>query len=364
MSYQPPEIAAEIAVAENLPASVYRDPAAYRAQVERVLARGWHFLADAPAAPEPGWFRCATLLPGSLDEPLLQLADGGGNVGVFANVCPHRGHLVAAGEGRAKALKCGYHGRRFDLDGRMLAAPEFEGATGFPGPRDGLAAVPHGTWAGLHFAAVDPREPLAEWLAPVGDRVGWLPLDALRLDPATVRDFEFDGHWALYCDNYLEGFHIPYVHPALAKTLDYKAYRTELFAAGSLQLGVAAAGQPALPPAPAGHPDHGVRVAGYYFFLHPATMLNFYPWGLSLNAVQPLGPARTRVRYREYVWDEAARGRGAGGDLDRVEYEDEAAVASVAAGLASRFYRRGRYSPARERGVHHFHRRLVRELAG
>jgi len=48
---------------------------------------------------------------------------------------------------------------------------------------------------------------------------------------------------------------------------------------------------------------------------------------------------------------------GSAGDaLDRVEMEDEAIVQQVQRGVRSRFYRRGRYSPTRERGVHHFHR--------
>ncbi|TMB38966.1 MAG: aromatic ring-hydroxylating dioxygenase subunit alpha, partial [Deltaproteobacteria bacterium] len=51
------------------------------------------------------------------------------------------------------------------------------------------------------------------------------------------------------------------------------------------------------------------------------------------------------------------------GDLDRVEHEDEEIVEQVQRGVRSRLYDRGRYSPAREAGVHHFHRLLTR-LAG
>jgi choline monooxygenase len=87
-------------------------------------------------------------------------------------------------------------------------------------------------------------------------------------------------------------------------------------------------------------------------------MLNVYPWGLSVNVVEPLGLDRTRVRFRSYVRDAALLEQGAGAALDTVEHEDEAVVAAVQRGVASRFYGRGRYSPARERGVHHFHRLL------
>src|SRR5258708_14635313 len=92
-------------------------------------------------------------------------------------------------------------------------------------------------------------------------------------------------------------------------------------------------------------------------------MLNFYPWGLSLNLVRPDGLARTRVAFRTFVWDESLLDRGAGASLDRVEEEDEAIVQSVQRGVRSRLYSRGRYSPSRERGVHHFHRLLCEFLA-
>ena len=92
-------------------------------------------------------------------------------------------------------------------------------------------------------------------------------------------------------------------------------------------------------------------------------MLNFYPWGLSLNLVQPLAPDRTRVAFLSYVWDASQLDRGAGAALDRVEREDEAIVEAVQRGMRSRLYERGRYSPSRERGVHHFHRLLCEFLA-
>jgi choline monooxygenase len=113
---------------------------------------------------------------------------------------------------------------------------------------------------------------------------------------------------------------------------------------------------------PAGHPDAGRRVAGYYFWLFPNLMLNFYPWGLSVNVVEPVAIDRTRVRFLAWVGNAALRDRGAGADLHAVELEDEEVVESVQTGVRSRLYDRGRVSPTREAGVHHFHRLLARAL--
>ena len=103
--------------------------------------------------------------------------------------------------------------------------------------------------------------------------------------------------------------------------------------------------------------------AAQYWWIFPNLMLNFYPWGLSLNLVQPQAIDRTRVLFRSYVWDESKLGQGAGAALVRVETEDEAIVEAVQRGVRSRLYNSGRYSPSRESGVHHFHRLLCACLA-
>jgi len=106
---------------------------------------------------------------------------------------------------------------------------------------------------------------------------------------------------------------------------------------------------------PSTSPDYGKRVAGYYFWVFPNMMFNFYPWGLSLNIVQPLGVSETKVSFLTYVFDKSKLNTGAGSGLDEVEHEDEEVVENVQKGVRSRFYSHGRYSPKREQGTHHFH---------
>ena len=90
-------------------------------------------------------------------------------------------------------------------------------------------------------------------------------------------------------------------------------------------------------------------------------MLNFYPWGLSVNIIKPISPDKTKVSFISYVWDESKLQGGAGALLDKVEREDEFVVEGVHKGLKSNHYTTGRFSPTREKGVHHFHR-LLSEL--
>jgi len=351
----------DIRAASTLPAGQYFEPADYALQLERVFARSWFLAPEAEGMITPDRVHPWTLLEGALDEPLVLTCDGDQQVRCLSNVCPHRGNTVVACEGAARTMRCRYHGRRFDLNGRMIAAPGFEGALNFPSSADDLREVPLQSWRGFFFAGLKPIMPLEALLEPMEARVGWLPIEAFVFDPASSRDYVVEASWALYCDNYLEGFHIPFVHPGLAGTLELKHYRTEIGAWSTLQVAQARPDEPAFE-LPADHPDHGSRIAAWYFWLFPTTMFNFYPWGLSINLVEPLGPTRCRVRFRSYVWREALRERGAGAALDQVELEDEAVVMQVQRGVRSRLYTRGRYAPGHEAGVHHFHRLLTRML--
>lgn len=348
----------DVARAWTLPGWVYGDPRVFDRQREQVFARSWHLVADLDRVRVPGQCHPVTFLDGALDAPILFTRDAADRLHAVSNVCTHRGMLVCEGDAVQQSLRCRYHGRKFELDGAFRGMPEFEGAADFPSAADDLQRVPFAAWGRMLFAALAPSIPFDTVVAEVRDRIGWLPIDQAVLDASRSRDYLVRANWALYVDNYLEGFHIPYVHAALAGALDFARYRTELFPWSSVQVGFASGAESALLP-PAGHPDHGERIAGYYFWIFPATMLNVYPWGISVNAIQPLAVDRTRIRYLTYVWDESQLDRGAGAGLDRVEREDESVVESVQRGVRSKLYDRGRYSPSRETGVHHFHRLLV-----
>jgi choline monooxygenase len=365
MDRPPLSVDADITRASTISSRVYHDPEIYRAQRDRIFASSWQFICDDSHVKVPGQIYPFTLLEGCLDEPLLLTRDFDDRLHCLSNVCTHRGNIVVEGSGAAgmRHLRCRYHGRRFGLDGCFQHMPEFEEARDFPSQRDNLPHVPLANLGPLLFASLKPHASFEDLVAPMRARLDWLPLHQFRFDPARSRDYLVQCNWGLYVENYLEGFHIPYVHAGLNQALDYGCYRIELFDRSILQLGIASAGEHAFD-LPSSSPDHGQSIAAYYWWLWPNTMFNFYPWGLSINVVRPLAVDRTRVSFLSYVWDESRLERGAGAGLDRVEREDEAIVEAVQRGVRSRFYESGRYSPTREQGVHHFHRMLAAALRG
>ena len=352
----PYRIDPDITVAATLSSSFYRDEQAYALARERVFARTWQWIGDTEDVAEPGSLSPRDMLAGCLDEPLLLARDAAGTLRCLSNVCTHRANLLVQAPCRAEHIRCRYHSRRFDLAGKMTFMPEFAGARDFPSASDHLPQVPFGRLGSQVFASVEPAATLDTFMGDIERRLAWLPLDSFRHDPTRDRNFEIAAHWALYVENYLEGLHIPFIHPALNQVLDMHQYTSEPARYANLQL--ALDGEAAFE-APPGSPDHGKRVAAYYWWVFPNLMLNFYPWGLSINLVQPLGIARSRIAFRIYVWDATKLDRGAGSGLDQVEMEDEEAVEAVQRGVRSRWYKAGRYSPSREQGVHHFHRLLA-----
>jgi choline monooxygenase len=333
----------DIRKARTLASEFYSDPAYFELSKERIFVHSWQFLGHES---EMDPLRPVTVLPGLLDEPVLLSRDGD-LTRCLSNVCTHRGKILVEEPCRANLIRCGYHGRRFSLDGKFLSMPEFDGVEDFPSAEDDLKQLPFAIRGGFMFASLDPAVPFDDLVAEAAE----LSVDDehyAELTLAQTREYEINSHWALYCENYLEGFHIPYVHKGLNEIVDYGTYSTELFRYSSLQTG---------------YDDTG-NVAARYLFIFPNLMFNFYPWGISVNVVRPLTPSKTVVEFLTYVGDEASVGKGAGADLHSVELEDEAVVESVQRGIRSRFYSHGRYSPTREQGTHHFHRLIAEMMNG
>ncbi len=351
----------DITKAQTPSTDIYLSESLFAQMREKVFAPSWQFSGDTDPLKQAGDMRPFTFLEGCLDEPLVWTRDEHQALHCLSNVCTHRGNMVVNEACRARQLTCRYHGRRFGLDGTFTHMPEFREVEDFPTSRDNLTRVPYYQWGKWLFTSLHPDYPAKAVLNPMIERMSWLPLHAFEHSAALSRDFVLEANWALYCENYVEGFHIPFVHAGLSSKIDFGNYKTELFDFSSVQIAPAKKDDLVFD-LPEGHPDAGKNVAAYYFFIFPNLMFNFYPWGLSINIVKPERIDRTRISYLVYVLDEAKLEQGAGADLDTVEMEDEEVVLAVQQGIRSRFYAHGRYSATRETGTHHFHQLLINAL--
>ena len=348
------EVDERIEHAKTLSTDFYLNPNAYEIAKEKIFSKTWQFSGDS-AMLGPKHAMPVLFQPGLLDEPLLLSSDAAGKIHNLSNVCTHRGNLLIEKNCKVNDLRCKYHGRRFKLDGTFLSMPEFTEVKNFPTPEDNLTALPLHQWSQFLFTGLPGALPAELFFKEMSERIGWMELDKYKFRADLSRDFHVEAHWALYCENYLEGFHIPFVHAGLNSVIDYGSYTTELFRYSNLQLAIAKDSD-AYFDLPETSPDYGKKVAAYYFWVFPNMMFNFYPWGLSVNIVRPTGTTACTVSFLTYVFDESKRSSGAGADLLQVEMEDEDVVQLVQRGIKSRFYKHGRYSVTRETGTHHFHR--------
>ncbi|MBX2817640.1 MAG: Rieske 2Fe-2S domain-containing protein [Saprospiraceae bacterium] len=356
------DIDENIAHANTLPGAFYQDPETWEIVKEKIFAKTWLYLADpqnlfrGPENAVP-----VTLLENYLHEPIL-LVESEDALQCLSNVCTHRGFLLMQHPKQCKKLVCGYHGRRFDLRGQFEFMPEFEAAENFPSACDHLSHVPFARWRQFGFAGINPAFDFSIITERLEERLYFLPIESFRFAPEYSKTYSVHAHWALYCDNYLEGFHIPFVHQSLGAILDYGKYTTECYDQIVLQIGYSD-GTGYCFDLPEGHPDFGQDVTAYYYWIFPNLMLNLYPWGVQLNIIRPVSTTFTKVEFLYYIYDQEIFETMDGNRLaEKTEREDEFVVEAVQKGLQSHFYQAGRFSPKREKGVHYFHRLIAEHL--
>jgi choline monooxygenase len=337
--------------ATSLAATYYIDAAMPLTDRRAIFDRSWQLIAHVSQLRDVGDHVIADFA----GLPVIAVRGTDGVIRVFHNVCRHRAGPLAQCDGLgAKALRCRYHGWMYNLEGQLRTAPEMKSVEGFDVADVRLPQLAVTVWQGLVFAAADANTApdFDAFIAGIDARLG--ATRGLETYGGHHRiGYDIACNWKVYVDNYLEGYHVPQVHPGLNRLLDYRSYRTELSRWHNLQWSPLES-DPSL---------YGSGDALYYW-LWPNTMLNVLPGRLQTNRVIPLGVDRCRVLFDTYYAldangevDEAKRTA----DLDfsdEVQHEDIGICEDVQRGLASGSYAPGRLNPLRESGLHHFHELL------
>jgi hypothetical protein len=193
-----------------------------RGREPRVFGRTWQLAGRADQVREAGQYFTATIG----DEPVL-VVRGATRAARDVERLPPSRRSDRKRRGKRPVLQCGYHGWTYSLDGRLARTPEFEGVEEFDRATCALPQFQVDVWNELVFVNLDPAaESLADFLGELDRRHAAARLQRL---PSRAADkvWELDCNWKVYVDNYLEGYHIPIVHPGLFRELDYANYRTE-----------------------------------------------------------------------------------------------------------------------------------------
>ena len=211
--------------AETIPSAWYREASFHELDRRHIFEKSWQFAGHVVQLQQPGTY----LLAEAAGNPIVIVRGKDGSLRAFYNVCRHRGGPLATEPcGQVKMLQCKYHGWTYRLDGMLRGVPRFNRVDLFNKEDYGLVPVALAEWQGLLFVRVSEEgEDLESVMAGIASRIAPTRLDTLHYAGREVYDIACN--WKNYVDNYLEGYHLPYVHPDLCDVLDVQAYDTETY---------------------------------------------------------------------------------------------------------------------------------------
>tara|TARA_B100001142_G_scaffold65118_1_gene64530 strand:- start:5204 stop:6235 length:1032 start_codon:yes stop_codon:yes gene_type:complete len=334
----------DITIAKSLHSDFYTKEEYFDLSLSKILSKSWQLACHKSNLLKDNIYPF-TFLENTINEPMV-ITKSDDRISSFTNVCTHRGHIINQKKCFRKRMKCDYHGRTFNLDGTMNSMPGFENVRNFPSDRDNIKSFPIIDWNDFIFTSLNPSININDILKDITDRVKNFPFEKISFSEKYSKVYNLDANWALYCENYLEGLHVPFVHKGLNNEIDLKTYKTKLLKNGVLQY----------------TDNKNSEIYAYYYWIFPNLMFNFYDWGLSVNIVEPISSNKTRIKFLSFITKDSEQLNKKIKELDIVELEDEKVVLNVQKGVQSQFYKNGRYSAEYEKGTHHFHRLICQYI--
>ena len=278
--------AALLARAAPLPISSYFDRAWFEREMLLLFDKGPNYVGGEKMVPELGDYMA---LPWTENGKVL--VHGPGGINLLSNTCRHRQGLLLEGRGNNANIVCPLHRWTYDLDGRLLGAPDFDST-----PDCSLPRTPLKHWHGLLFAG--PRDPGAD--------LAEFPLAA----DYDFRDYVFDRvlvdecpfNWKAFLEIYLELYHVEAMHPGLQKWVDPGNYEWGFGDRWSYQiLGIKDELKSQVSPNYQRYRDTLLAYSGgklpkygtVWSILYPNVMLEWYPYSLVVSTLIPRSPDHT-----------------------------------------------------------------------
>ena len=338
----------------TLPYGWYTDPEILRREQELIFRPAWQYVGHTGQLAAPGYF--ASMVG---QTPVVVTRDRDGVLRGLVNVCRHRGHVVAEGEGARESLQCPYHAWTYGLDGRLRAAPRSEEEPEFPQDELGLVPVAVDTWGPFVFANAGPDpEPLAQALGSLPAQVAELGLDVDSLVYHSRWEAEIEANWKIVCENFLECYHCPVAHPGFSEVIDVSPEAYVLSSEGRLSTQHGPVRTASL---------QGTLPRSQFHFLWPNLEINIFPGepNISIGPSFPRAPART-YRLLDYFFGPDVEQAWIDDLLafdDQVGKEDQALVEGVQRGLASGALEHGMLMSRSEQLIGHFQALTAAALA-
>jgi len=356
---------------------------------ERLFGTAWVPVCVADEVDSPGAF----LVVEVGGRSLIVCRNRDGELRAHRNVCRHRGaRLVTEPRGSVgRFFQCPYHAWAYDLDGACLGTPLFTPEAGIPedqrdifdmGEVKAFDKADHGLyparveqWGCLVFVCLDPDAPaLLEELGDLPERLAGYRLGDQRL----VRrvEYEIEANWKLIGENFMEYYHLPWVHPGLVKVSPMSAHHRWQgqgmyvgFCTSPIAANTDDGGWEGLPPMSDLSEDNAVSAR--FAWVVPSLAINALPNHTFLMLTRPTSAGHTSEVTYLLAPPESLEADGAdaaveelGAFWDEVNREDIEIVQRVQQGLADPAYTGGRMCYRFEESVHRFQNMVVDRMVG
>jgi glycine betaine catabolism A len=352
----------------TLPGHYYTDEPTFTLEQRNIFEQMWFCAVRADELPTAGSFK--TVDVGA--ESVLITRNRDGAIKAFFNVCRHRGARIrtdSSGEVK-RAFQCSYHAWTYDLDGKLIAAPNLTKMPDIDRVGFGLAAVSVREWLGYVWVCLAPEPPSFEHdvIGAAVERLGNVEaiehygVESLRLGRRISYDVR--ANWKLIVENFMECYHCATIHPELVEVLPEFAlgYAAQFYVGhgalfGEQIEGFTVDGSPGLERIPGISPDQDRRY--YAITIRPQVFINLVPDHVILHRMYPIAPDRTLVECDWlYLPDVVATGADLSASVelfDRVNRQDFDACERCQPAMSSRLYRDGGVLVPSEHHIAGFH---------
>lgn len=330
----------------NLDPRYYTCAEIHASDVQRIFASTWQMIGPASRLTDRGDY-IATEIAGQ-KVFVVRAKDG---LMAFRNVCRHRGaRLLPEGTGRCGTIRCPYHQWVWGEDGSLLNVPWWGDDADFDKDEWALDKISFEIWRGLLFVAIAPEISLGKQLADTVQELENEPLESFQW--VHEERLIFDANWKIYTDNFVEGYHIPGIHPQFHAAIEFDQFET-VARDGLVRMS-----------AP---PREGLFYRGKWLWMWPNWTLSLFNGGMNTSRINPINHRRTELIYHFYFADtadatKAARDKIIADNLTVVR-EDFEICSETQKNYESGGYRPGPLSPLHEQGVAYFQKRLLASQA-
>jgi Rieske 2Fe-2S family protein len=359
----------------TLPGAFYTEEKLFAREQERIFESRWFCVARAADLAKPGAFR--TVQVGR--ESVLVSRARDRSIRAFFNVCRHRGARLRTEESGVvnRVFRCPYHAWTYDLDGRLVAAPNLTKMPDVDRVAHGLVTVGVREWLGYVWVCLADAPPpferdvVGEVVARLGDAESIERYDIANLTVGRRIVYDVRANWKLIVENFMECYHCATIHPELVEVVPEFAggYAAQYYVGHGAEFGedikgFTVDGSEGLAKIPGLRADQDRRY--FAITIKPQVFVNLVPDHVIVHRMFPLAVDRTTV---ECDWLYLPKVVSRGRDLDRsvelfhrVNQQDFEACERCQPAMASRVYARGGVLVPSEHHIRAFHEWVRRAL--